>query len=250
MKLTILGCGTSGGVPKMPEFWGACDPSNPKNRRTRASILVEEGDTTLVVDTTPDFRAQMLAAGVRTLDGVFYTHDHADHVHGIDDLRGFYQNTRKKIPIYADEATLALIKQRFDYIFRARNGYPALCKGRKVTASTVCGDIDVKSFEQGHGNDISLGFRFGDMAYSTDLNRMTEAGFEALEGVKVWVVDALRYEPHPTHTHVEQTLRWIERVNPDRAILTHMNWDLDYETLKAELPHGVEPGFDGLTITI
>jgi phosphoribosyl 1,2-cyclic phosphate phosphodiesterase len=250
VKLTILGCGTSGGVPKIPEYWGACDPNEPKNRRTRASILIEEGDTTLVVDTTPDFRAQMLAAKVNRLDAVFYTHDHADHLHGIDDLRGFFHTTREKLPLYADEETLSVIKQRFDYIFRSKAGYPAICVGRKIAGPTTVGAVKMVPFEQGHGNSISLGYRFGDMAYSTDLDRMTEAGFEALEGVKLWVVDALRYDPHPTHSHLEQTLAWIDRVKPERAILTHMTWDMDYATLLRELPSGVEPAFDGMTISL
>jgi len=234
----------------MPEYWGACDPNNPKNRRTRASILVEEGDTAIVVDTSPDFREQMLSNRVKKIHSVFYTHDHADHVHGIDDLRGFFHKTREKIPVYADEQTLNLLKKRFDYIFHTKEGYPALCYGRTISGPIQAGDLNVIPFEQGHGRGISLGYRFGDMAYSTDLDRMTEAGFEALNGVKVWVVDALRYEPHPTHSHLEQTLKWIERVKPERAILTHMTWDMDYETLKAELPEGVEPAYDGMTITL
>jgi len=234
----------------MPEYWGACDPNNPKNRRTRASVLVEEGDTTVVIDTTPDFRAQMLAARVRKLDAVFYTHDHADHLHGIDDLRGFYHQTRKLIPVYADTNTLNIIKRRFDYVFKSKDGYPALCDGHIISGPTSVRDITIIPFEQGHGSGYSLGYRFGDMAYSTDLNRMTEAGFKALKGVKIWVVDALRYDPHPTHSHLEQTLQWIERVQPERAILTHMTWDMDYKSLMAELPKGVEPAFDGMTLSL
>ncbi len=206
MKLTILGCGTSGGVPRMPEFWGACDSKNPKNRRLRASVLVEEGDTRIVIDTTPDFRAQMLAAKVQSLDAVFYTHDHADHVHGIDDLRGFFQQTRKKIPIYSDAQTLSEIKHKFEYIFHIRSGYPAMCHARELKGATTIGNLKVIPFEQGHGSSISLGYRFGEIAYSTDLNRLPETAFDALKGVKVWVVDALRYAPHPTHSHLEQTL--------------------------------------------
>jgi phosphoribosyl 1,2-cyclic phosphate phosphodiesterase len=250
MKLTILGCGTSGGVPKMPEYWGACNPNNPKNRRLRASVMVESAETRLVIDTTPDFRQQMLNTEVKSLDGVFYTHDHADHVHGIDDLRGFYQNTREKLPVYADEQTLQTLRHRFDYIFQSKNGYPAMCSGKLVKGVTRVGDIEMIPFEQGHGGGISLGYRFGDMAYSTDLDRMTEAGFEALQGVKVWVVDALRYEPHQSHSHLAQTLEWIERVSPEQAILTHMTWDMDYETLLDELPAGVVPAYDGMTITL
>lgn len=232
----------------MPEYWGACDPTNPKNRRTRASILVEEGDTTLLVDTTPDLRSQMLDAGVQSLDAVLYTHDHADHTHGIDDLRGFFQTARKKTPVYADEQTLTILRQRFDYVFKSKNGYPAICSGHTLAGSKTFDGISVLPFEQGHGDGISLGFRFGDIAYSTDLNRMPESAFEALKGVTVWIVDALRYDPHPTHSHLAQTLEWIDKVAPERAILTHMTWDMDYETLKTSLPDGVEPAYDGMVI--
>jgi len=250
MKVTILGCGTSGGVPKLPEFWGACDPNNPKNRRTRASILIETAESTVVVDTTPDFRTQLLAADTGQLDAVFYTHDHADHVHGIDDIRGFYHRQQDKIPVYADPQTLAAIKDRFAYIFKRQAGYPAMCRGVELKGAVNIADLNMIPFEQGHGDGISLGYRFGDFAYSTDLDRMTETGFDVLDGVKVWIVDALRYTPHPTHAHLEKTLEWIKRVAPERAILTHMTWDMDYETLKSELPKGVEPAFDGMTIAL
>lgn len=250
MKLTILGCGTSGGVPKMPEYWGACDPNNPKNRRLRASVLVEEGDTSVIIDTTPDMRQQMLNATVRKLDAVFYTHDHADHTHGIDDLRGFFHAARAKIPVYGDTHTLDVLRDRFRYVFVSQDGYPAMARAAAITGPKTVGDITMTPFEQGHGGGISLGYRFGDMAYSTDLDRLPETAFEALKGVKVWVVDALRYEPHPTHTHLAQTLEWIERVQPERAILTHMTWDMDYDTLVRQLPAGVEPGYDGMVITL
>ncbi len=248
MKLTILGCGTSGGVPKMPEYWGACDPANPKNRRRRASVLVEEGGTTLLIDTTPDLREQMLSARVKHLDAVFYTHDHADHTHGIDDLRGFFQTTRKRVPIFGDKPTISILKQRFDYVFSSKDGYPAICEEHILEGNTRIGNITVQPFEQMHGNGISLGYRFGNIAYSTDLNNMPEAAFEVLNGVKIWVVDALRYEPHPTHSHLKQTLEWIERVKPELAVLTHMTWDMDYETLKRELPDGVTPAYDGMVL--
>lgn len=248
MKVTILGCGTSGGVPKMPEYWGACDPNNPKNRRRRASILVEDEGATLLVDTTPDLREQMLAAGVKKLDAVLYTHDHADHTHGIDDLRGFFQTTRTKVPVYGDQQTLDILKLRFEYIFKSQNGYPAICTSHLMSGPKRIAGISVLPFEQGHGGGISLGYRFGDVAYSTDLNRMPESAFDALKGVKVWVVDALRYEPHPTHSHLDQTLEWIEKVQPERAIITHMTWDMDYETLVKTLPKGVEPAYDGMVI--
>ncbi|MCJ9428863.1 MBL fold metallo-hydrolase [Kordiimonas marina] len=250
MKLTVLGCGTSGGVPKMPEYWGACDPKNPKNRRRRASVLVEEGDTTVLIDTTPDLREQMLSAHVQALDAVFYTHDHADHTHGIDDLRGFFQATREKVPVYGDACTLEALKEKFRYVFRSQNGYPAICAAKALNGPVKVGGLTMIPFEQGHGSGISLGYRFGNMAYSTDLDRLPETAFDVLKGVKVWVVDALRYEPHPTHAHLEKTLSWINRLKPDRAILTHMTWDMDYETLRANLPEGVEPAYDGMVIEV
>ncbi len=248
MKMTILGCGTSGGVPKMPEYWGACDPNNPKNRRLRASVLVEEGDTKVLIDTTPDLRAQMLAACVDQLDAVFYTHDHADHTHGIDDLRGFYHLNREKVPVYGDLQTIELLRERFGYVFKKVEGYPAICAAHTLDGPKKVGALTMRPFEQGHGNGISLGYRFGDFAYSTDLNRLPETAFDALKGVKIWVVDALRYKPHPTHSHLAQTLEWIEKVQPERAILTHMTWDMDYETLARELPAGVMPAYDGMVI--
>lgn len=248
MKMTILGCGTSGGVPKMPEYWGACDPTNPKNRRLRASVLVEEGDTKVLIDTTPDLRAQLLAAGVERLDAVFYTHDHADHTHGIDDLRGFYHLDREKVPVFGDLQTIELLRERFGYVFKKVEGYPAICAAHTLDGPKKVGALTMHPFEQGHGNGISLGYRFGDFAYSTDLNRLPETAFDALKGVKIWVVDALRYKPHPTHSHLAQTLEWIEKVQPEQAILTHMTWDMDYETLARELPAGVVPAYDGMVI--
>lgn len=250
MKLTILGCGTSGGVPKMPEYWGACDPENPKNRRRRASVLIEDDGTSILVDTSPDLREQMLSAKVKHLDAVFYTHDHADHTHGIDDLRGFYQTSRKRVPVFGDEATISALRDRFSYIFRSQSGYPAICSSHVLNGQKRVGAIKMIPFEQGHGAGISLGYRFGDMAYSTDLDRLPESAFDVLSGVKVWVVDALRYEKHPTHSHLAQTLRWIERVGPEKAVLTHMTWDMDYDTLYETLPAGVEPAYDGMTITL
>lgn len=250
MRLTILGCGTSGGVPKVPEYWGACDPSNPKNRRRRASVLLEEGDTTILIDTTPDLREQALSANMDHLDAVFYTHDHADHTHGIDDLRGFFQNARNKIPVYGDEPTMEVLRHRFSYIFESQNGYPAICEPNILQKEfpVRVGGVTMQAFEQGHGNGMSLGYRFGDMAYSTDLNHLPETSFEVLNGVKVWVVDALRFEPHPTHSHLAQTLKWIDRVKPELAVLTHMTWDMDYEQVKSMLPKGILPAFDGMVI--
>lgn len=250
MKVTILGCGTSGGVPRAPLVWGACDPNNPKNHRLRASIHVEEGDTSLIVDTSPDLRQQILNRDIRRLDAVLYTHDHADHVHGIDDLRGFYQDSRQRVPVYGDTATLQTLRQRFDYIFESQSGYPAICEACDIAGMEQIGDISVKPFRQGHGQGYSLGYRLGHMAYSTDVDALDDDAKDALRGLDVWIVDALRYKPHPTHAHLERTLEWIEELKPKRAILTHLAWDMDYDTLKAQLPSHIEPAYDGMIIEI
>jgi phosphoribosyl 1,2-cyclic phosphate phosphodiesterase len=253
MRVTVLGCGTSGGVPRLGNDWGVCDPAEPRNQRRRASILVEEGDTRVLVDTSPDMRAQLLDADVDRLDAVLYTHDHADHTHGIDELRFLSYRAGGPIDVYADPQTLATLEKRFDYAFD--NGapnpfYPPIARGQLIDGPFRVGDLAVAPFIQDHGNTETLGFRFGDFAYSTDLVGLPEASLEALEGVKVWIVDALRYTPHPTHANVEQALEWIERLRPRHAILTHMNVDLDYATLAAELPEGVEPAYDGMVIDL
>lgn len=252
MKITVLGCGTSGGVPMIGNHWGDCDPNEPKNRRRRVSVLVEAGDTAILIDTSPDLREQALDAGINRLDGVLYTHDHADHTHGIDDLRMLAYRQDGWVDVYGDAATLSTLNRRFDYIFEGKSGYPAICREHKIApgeAFSVAG-VEIFPFVQGHGSVTSLGFRIGDFAYSTDLNALDDAAFAALEGVELWVVDALRYKPHPTHAHLEQTLAWIERLRPSRAVLTHMTWDMDYATLKAALPAGVEPGYDGMVIEV
>lgn len=250
MKVTILGCGTSGGVPRIGNVWGRCDPSNPKNRRRRVSILVEDQGSKILVDTSPDLREQCLDADVRHLDAVLYTHDHADHTHGIDDLRGLAQTMGRKIDIYANRQTLAVLKRRFNYVFESQSEYPAIATGHEITGPFRVGAIDILPFDQPHGGIVSLGFRFGSVAYSTDLNELPEAAKAALKGVDTWIVDALRYDPHPTHPHLALTLEWIAAVKPRRAILTHMAWDMDYEELKRQLPPGVEPAYDGMVIDI
>ena len=250
MKVTILGCGTSVGVPTVGNFWGDCDPENPKNRRRRVSIAVEEGNTRLLVDTSPDLRNQLIDARIDRLDGVLYTHDHADHTHGIDDLRLIAYRARGKVPVYGDAGTLGALEERFNYIFHTQEGYPAICDAHVIDGPFELGAISITPFEQGHGNINTLGFRLGNMAYSTDTNALDDAAFEALEGVDLWVVDALRYQTHPTHAHLDLTLSWIERLKPKRAILTHMTHDMDYETLKNQLPPGVEPAYDGMILDI
>ena len=263
MRVTVLGCGTSGGVPRIAGsgdassenagapggYWGDCDPNEPRNRRRRASILVETAETSILVDTSPDLRAQCLENGIRRLDAVLYTHDHADHSHGIDDLRAYAATQRQRIPVHGTAATLARLKRRFGYVFDAVPNYPSICEGREIDLAPFrLGDLEVVPFEQQHGPATTLGFRFGSVAYSTDLNELDDTAFRILDGVDTWIVDALRYQPHATHAHLARTLSWIERVRPRRAYLTHMTWEMDYRTLLAELPPGVEPAYDGLVI--
>jgi phosphoribosyl 1,2-cyclic phosphate phosphodiesterase len=251
VKITILGCGSSGGVPRVGGIWGKCDPANPKNRRRRVSILVEKGGTQLLVDTSPDLREQLLDAEVQALDGVLYTHDHADHTHGIDDLRGIFHMMKRPVDVFANKATLKVLKKCFDYIFEGREGYPATCVAHQIEVGKFCvAGMDIIAFEQAHGNVKSIGYRFDNIAYSTDVSGLADAAKEALQGLDVWIVDVLRYDPHPTHSHLAQTLEWIDELRPKRAILTHMSWQLDYETLRHHLPENVEPGYDGMVIEI
>lgn len=251
MKVTILGCGTSGGVPRIGNHWGDCDPANPKNRRRRVSILIEHEDTVVLVDTSPDMREQCLDANVSRLDAVLYTHDHADHSHGLDELRPLAYQNKKEIPVYGDAKTLATLEHRFQYAFVPESDYfKPFVRSHVIDGPFTVGTIPVVPFIQHHGDKTSLGFRFGDIAYSTDVVGFPEASFEALDGVDVWIVDALQRRPHPTHSHLAQTLDWIKRVKPRRSILTHMTLDMDYATLVDELPPGVEPGYDGLVIEV
>lgn len=246
----ILGCGTSGGVPAITGHWGKCDPNNPKNRRTRASIAVKNATTTLLFDTSPDLRHQFLREGLQKVDAVFYTHDHADHTHGIDDLRFLALTGGNRIPTYAAPETLAALEARFSYIFKQVRHYPPICDGRSLKVVTMIDDLEVHAFQQQHGEGHSYGFRVGDFAYSTDVNGLDDAAFDALTGVKIWVVDALRYDPHPTHAHLDMTLGWIERLKPEKAILTHLNVDMDYDMLSAQLPDGVCVAYDGMRLSI
>jgi phosphoribosyl 1,2-cyclic phosphate phosphodiesterase len=263
LEITVLGCGSSGGVPRADGEWGACDPTNPKNLRSRCSLLVRrrgeaaERETTIVVDTSPDFRMQSASAGVKRLDAVLLTHDHADQVHGLDDVRAFFLRQHgQRIHTHMDAATADTMMRRFGYIFEGEAGYPAICEikplpphGAPWRIDGPSGPIPIATFEQDHGAVCSVGYRFGGVAYSSDLVALNEAAFAALADLDVWIVDALRYRPHPTHAHLERTLEWIERVKPRRAILTNMHIDLDYAKLAAELPAGVEPAYDGLRLT-
>ncbi len=256
MRITLLGCGPSWGVPRIGGDWGACDPANPRNRRRRVSLLVEENGARLLVDTSPDLREQLLDADVRGLDAVLFTHAHADHLHGIDDLRSVNRLIGKPLPIYADAGTLEEIRERFGYVFtpvrpEAKAAfYKPVLEPVTITGPFTVAGIAVTPFAQDHGFSATLGFRFGRFAYSTDVIRLDAAAFAALEGVETWIVDCIRRAPHVTHSHLEQTLDWIARVRPRRAILTHMDESLDYETLSRALPAGVEPGYDGLSFEV
>jgi len=262
LKFTILGCGSSGGVPRPALGWGDCNPRNPRNRRRRTSLLVERraasGVTRVLVDTSPDLREQLLDADVDWLDAVFYTHAHADHTHGIDDLRALAIKHRRRVDVYLDEPTGRALHARFGYCFRSPPGseYPPivtehrLAAGRPVTVEGEGGTVTALPLLQEHGSIASVGFRFGALAYSCDLSGLPAESIAALKGVDVWVVDALRYRPHPSHFSVDDALAWIGRIKPARAILTNLHSDLDYDALRARIPHHVEPAYDGLTIEL
>jgi phosphoribosyl 1,2-cyclic phosphate phosphodiesterase len=262
LVLTILGCGSSGGVPRIGNDWGSCDPANPKNRRRRCSILARRnsgaGQTAVLVDTSPDIRQQLLDTDTGWVDGVLYTHEHADHIHGIDDLRVIAINGRSRVDVYANARTLDILKTRFDYCFTAPEGsaYPPILNphliaaGRPVTIDGKGGAITALPFDQQHGSIRSLGFRFGNCAYSSDLNDLPKSSLKHLENLDIWIVDALRATPHPTHFSLADTLDWIEAVKPKRAILTNMHTDLDYATLAEKLPRNVEPAYDGMELQI
>jgi phosphoribosyl 1,2-cyclic phosphate phosphodiesterase len=250
VKVTILGCGASLGVPVVGGVWGACDPAEPRNRRRRASILVEEGGTTLLIDTSPDMRIQLLDAGVAAIDAVLWTHPHADHLHGINDLRGLSLTGRRLIQGYAGRDTLDEIHKAFGYIVAGDEGYRPILAAQEITGPFRLGPVAVTPFVQEHKVMKSLGFRFGPFAYSTDVVELDDEAFAALAGVRVWIVDCLREAPHPTHAHLARSLEWIARVRPERAVLTHMSHHTDYRTLAGKLPDGVEPAYDGMVLDI
>jgi phosphoribosyl 1,2-cyclic phosphate phosphodiesterase len=258
MRVTILGCGGSAGVPTIGNHWGACDPAEPRNRRRRPSVLVEQAGTTILIDTPPDLREQLIDARVSRLDAVLYTHEHADHCHGIDDLREINRLMQAPIPVYGNRETIEGVIERFGYGFRplsannATSYYRPVLEPRIVagTEPFTVGAVTVTPFLQDHGYMTTLGYRFGDFAYSTDVVRLDEAAFAALAGITVWVVDCVREEPHLVHSHLAGTLAWIDRVKPRRAWFTHMNNNLDYQTLLRRLPPGIAPAHDGLVIDV
>ncbi len=262
LVVTILGCGSSGGVPRVAAGWGDCDPNEPRNRRRRCSILVERHDggaaTSVLVDTSPDLREQLIGAGVTRLDAVLLTHDHADHTHGIDDLRQLVVHMRRRMPVHMDAPARRGVLQRFGYCFEAPPGslYPPILEerrieiGRPVEIDGPGGVISGMPFRMEHGPSDALGFRFGNLAYASDVSRMPDESLAHLRDLDVLIVDALRHAPHPTHFSLSDALRFIEQVRPRRGILTNMHTDLDYATLRAELPPNIEPAYDGMRIEL
>ncbi len=260
LDFRILGCGSSGGVPRLGGQWGACDPDNPKNARTRCSLLItrqgDAGVTRVLIDTSPDMRSQLLLAEVDTLDAVVYTHSHADHVHGIDDLRMLVFNSGQRLQVWADGDTSNDLLGRFGYAFVQPKGsnYPPICElnaiDGDIAVSGAGGTITLTPFQVAHGRIEALGFRVKDVAYLPDVSSIPEPAWDHLQGLDCWIVDALRRAPHPTHAHLAKTLEWIERAAPRHAILTNMHNDLDYATITDETPDHVEPAYDGLTYTV
>ncbi|MBS0520246.1 MAG: MBL fold metallo-hydrolase [Proteobacteria bacterium] len=254
MRVTILGCGTSGGVPRVggkdgQGEWGAADPLDRRNQRTRCSILVQDRGKTVLVDTSPDLRTQLLAAHVERVDAVVWTHDHADQCHGIDDLRPYVFH-QGQIEAWADKRTLAILRRRFGYCFEAEEGgfYNPLYEAREIRGPFEAGGVSVIPIPQDHGTIPSLGFRFGPVAYANDVVALPPEAFEIMKGVEVLIVDAMRYRPHPTHAHLELALQWIERVGAKRGYLTNLHVDMDYSEVNRRTPSHVRPCHDGLII--
>ena len=254
LEVRILGCGTSSGVPRVGNDWGLCDPNNPKNRRRRVAILVRYGATQILVDTGPDLREQLLDAGITGVEAVLWTHDHADHCHGIDDLRQLYHARGRPVAGYARPDTLESLKHRFSYAFDGKDGYPAVTRPHLLPNHMNVGGLSIRTVDQPHGNITTAGLRFDaggkTVVYSTDFNALTEEMEIAFQDTDLWIVDTLRRRPHPSHPHLAQTLEWAKRLRAGRTILTHMDNSMDYETLRAELPEGVEPAYDGMEIAL
>lgn len=252
MRVTILGCGTSSGVPRIGNDWGDCDPAEPRNRRRRVSILVEHEGTRVLVDTGPDLREQLIDAGVARLDAVIWTHDHADHCHGIDDLRQVYHARGSPVPGFARRATAETLLNRFGYIFAGNGGYTPVSTLSPLPDTMAIGPIGIRAVDQPHGDIVTAGLRFDaggrSVGYSTDVSGLSDDMTALFAGVDVWIVDALRRRPHPSHASLSEALGWIGFVQPRRAILTHMDQSMDYCSLLAELPAGIEPGYDGQEI--
>src|ERR1700712_2478904 len=262
LALTILGCGSSAGVPRPALGWGACDPTNPKNRRRRCSLLAErtseQGTTRIVIDTSPDLREQLIDANVDHIDAVFLTHEHADQTHGIDDLRSVVLHQRRRIPVYLNQSTAKHILLRFSYCFVSPPGsdYPAILDSQPIEAGesrTIAGkggSLTLSAFILQHGPIPALGYRIGDMAYTPDVNDIPSESWPALENLDLWIIDGLRYAPHPSHFSLGEALSWIDRFKPKAADITNMHSDLDYEAVRMKLPPNVVPAYDGMRLTL
>ncbi len=260
LRFTILGCGSSGGVPRLGGLWGECDPGNPKNTRRRCSLLVQrigaDGTTNVLIDTSPDLRSQLLDAGIGRLDGVVYSHAHADHVHGIDDLRMIVFNMRSRIPVWADAATTDALLGRFGYAFVQPDGspYPPILELNAIDGPISIdgrgGTVTLDPFDVTHGHATALGFRIGDLVYLPDVSAIPDAALPYLSDLKVWILDSLRRTPHPTHFSMTEALQWIERMAPERAVLTNMHIDIDWARANAETADHITPAFDGMQITL
>ncbi len=262
LALTILGCGSSAGVPRPALGWGACDPNNPKNRRRRCSLLAERrgahGVTRVLIDTSPDLREQLIDAEVDHLDAVFLTHEHADQTHGIDDLRSVVLHQRRRIPVYLNQSTAKDVMHRFSYCFVSPPGsdYPPILtqhsieSGERREIEGRGGPLALSAFIMQHGNIPALGYRIGDAAYSPDVSDIPRESWGHLEGLDLWIIDGLRYAAHPSHFSVNDALSWIDRFKPRRAIITNMHSDLDYEVLRLSLPANVVPAYDGLRLML
>ena len=258
-KFTILGCGSSGGVPRLGDNWGNCDPLNPKNSRLRCSLLIEKfgpnGKTIVLVDTGPDMRQQLLRSKINSLDGVIYTHFHADHVNGIDDLRMIVINIKKRLTVWAEKATKKRLLRCFDYTFKQLKGtsYPAILnleqiKNDKITITGEGGEIELQPIKVRHGEIDALGFRINNLAYIPDISDFYRSSWNKLKHLDFLIIDALRYRPHPSHAHLEKTLSWIKKINPKMSYLTNMNTEMDYKVINLETPKNVKPAHDGLCI--
>ena len=263
LEVTLLGSGSSGGVPRADGDWGACDPDEPRNLRTRCSLAVrrkkgseQSDETTLLIDLSPDFRLQAVRAGIRRLDAVLFSHDHADQTHGIDDIRAFAYRQRSRIACQADAATIQTLTRRFGYVFEGLHSYPPIATlmeiprfGEPFEIAGPSGGIPVIAYDQDHGDVRAVGYRIGDVGYSSDVVGLPEASMQALQNLDVFIVDALRYTPHPTHLSISEALEMIRMLRPKRAVLTNLSSEVDYETLRQELPANVEPAYDGMRLT-